>query len=180
MVYFYDIINMTKYCVYFHIKPIKNEVFYVGIGDIKRPYQTRSRNKHWKYLVNKYGYIIKIIHENLSWDKACELEIKYINEFGRKDLKLGPLVNKTNGADGTIGIKYKKRKPLSKEHKESIKLKLTGRKHSSETLIKLSKPRKPLSNKTKSKISLSLQGKKHDEHRISKMRETLIKTLNNK
>ena len=83
---------MTKYCVYFHINPIKNEVFYVGIGNIKRPYQTRSRNKHWKHVVNKYGYIIKIIHENLSWDKACELEIKYINEFGRKDLKLGQLV----------------------------------------------------------------------------------------
>lgn len=95
---------MNNICVYFHINPIKQEVFYVGIGlSGIRPYKLSSRTKHWKNIVKKYGYDVVIIHDNLTYDEASELEIKYIKQIGRHDKGLGPLVNNTDGGDGIRG-----------------------------------------------------------------------------
>jgi len=144
---------MNNQCIYLHINTVKQEIFYVGKGDINRPYQTRSRNKHWKNITNKYNYQIIIIHENLSWNEACNLEINYINQIGRNDLKLGTLTNLTNGGDGTIGVKLNKpRKPLSQEHKDSIRNTLSGRKHLKTSIDKI---KSSLTGKTKSKLTRS-------------------------
>jgi hypothetical protein len=89
--------------VYFHVNPIKQEVFYVGMGGPHRPHDPGKRNNWWEKIVNKYGYDVIIIHENLSWDEACKLEMKYIKQIGRRDLGLGPLVNMTDGGDGAFG-----------------------------------------------------------------------------
>jgi ribosomal protein S25 len=86
-----------KTLVYFHRRKDNNEVFYVGIGNEYRPESNKSRNKYWHNIVNKIGYDIEIVHTNLSWEEACELEKKYIKQFGRKDLGLGNLVNMTDG-----------------------------------------------------------------------------------
>ena len=59
----------NKYCVYFHINPLKNEIFYVGIGSVKRAH-SKSRSKWWKNIVSKYGYIIDIIETDLTWSEA--------------------------------------------------------------------------------------------------------------
>lgn len=82
------------------------DIFYVGIGDEKRPYQKGKgrRSNWWNNIVNKYGVpITTIIHENLSWVEASSLEIFYIAKIGRADLGLGPLINLTNGGDGVKG-----------------------------------------------------------------------------
>jgi hypothetical protein len=63
----------------------------------------------------------KIIEDNLNWTDACELEKQLITEYGRYDLGLGPLVNMTDGGDGTNGIIY------TKERNEKISKTLTGR-----------------------------------------------------
>lgn len=95
---------MNNICVYFHINPIKQEVFYVGIGlSGIRPYRLSSRTKLWKNIVKKYGYDVIIIHDNLTYEEASELEIKYIEQIGRRDKGLGPLVNNTSGGDGIRG-----------------------------------------------------------------------------
>ena len=39
--------------IYFHINPIKNEIFYVGIGINNRAYKKISRNKFWHNIVIK-------------------------------------------------------------------------------------------------------------------------------
>lgn len=103
------------YCVYFHINKITNEVFYVGIGNRKRPYSKRSRSIFWKNIVAKYGYSVEVVHENLSFDEACELEVRYINNFGRLDIGTGILVNLTNGGEGSDGYHH------SEESKNKIK-----------------------------------------------------------
>lgn len=95
-----------NYCVYLHINEHSNEVFYVGIGTEKRPFSKRSRSDFWKRVVEKYGYSVKIIHSNLTFEQACELEIKYINEYGRIDIGTGTLVNLTNGGEGSDGYKH--------------------------------------------------------------------------
>jgi len=117
-----NVIKINKNtCVYFHINPIKQEIFYVGIGNKKRPYVKGDRVNYWHRIVKKYGYNVIIIHENLTWSEACELEIKYIKQIGRKDLGLGTLINMTDGGDGTHGHK------LSEETKKKISESLKGR-----------------------------------------------------
>lgn len=118
---------MRNKCLYFHINPLKNEIFYVGIGSYRRPYIKSHRSSFWNNMVSKYGYIVDIVHSDLTSDEACELEIQYIKRIGRRDLGLGPLVNMTNGGDGTFGVtpwnKGKsgyKNKPCSEDRKAKI------------------------------------------------------------
>lgn len=121
---------MADNCVYFHINPVKQEVFYVGIGNLKRPYKTEGRNIHWKRLTNKYGYSVIILHEGLTWEEAEQLEKKYITQIGRKDLREGTLVNMTNGGDGGATWTGKTRPQetrdkISKGHKGKIVSQIT-------------------------------------------------------
>ena len=100
--------------VYFHRRKDTGEVFYVGYGSIKRPTAKDGRSEFWWNIVNKIGYDVEIVHTDLTWEEACKLEIKYIKEFGRRDLGLGNLVNMTDGGDGLTNITKKTRTKLSK------------------------------------------------------------------
>lgn len=67
--------------VYIHKKKNSNEVFYVGIGEFeKRAYSKDSRNRWWKFIVNKYDYDVEITHKDLIWEEACVIE-KYLISF---------------------------------------------------------------------------------------------------
>jgi len=93
------------FCVYQHIRPDTNEVFYVGIGNILRPNKKVSRNKYWYNIVKSNpNYKIEILFENQTWDFCCQKEIELIKLYGRKDLCQGSLVNMTNGGDGSSGL----------------------------------------------------------------------------
>lgn len=115
------------FVVYKHIRLDTNEVFYIGIGKLSRAYQKGSRNIHWTRIVELAGYRVEIIHEGLTWEEACEYEVKYIKEFGRRDLGTGPLVNMTDGADGKVGYKFSEES--KKKIGESNKGKLVGEKN---------------------------------------------------
>ena len=52
--------------LYFHINPLRNEIFYVGIGSKARAYSKDSRNRFWKFLVSKYGFIVNIVAEKCN------------------------------------------------------------------------------------------------------------------
>jgi len=117
---------MVNIVLYQHRKLDTNEIFYIGIGNIKRPYNKRMRSKFWNRIVNKHGYVIEIIHTNLSWKEACELEKEYISLYGRLDLKNGILCNMTNGGEGANGV------IVSKETKDKLSKIRKGRKQSKE------------------------------------------------
>jgi hypothetical protein len=86
--------------VYRHLKP-DGTTFYVGIGVAKkRAYSKHGRNKHWHNVVNKYGYEVEVLTKNIDYETAKELEVILISHYGRKDLKLGKLVNLTDGGEG--------------------------------------------------------------------------------
>lgn len=87
-------------CVYLHLNPDTKQPFYVGIGNIKRPYIKIGRSKEWKEYVQKYGCEISIFAENLSWADAIELEKAFIEKFGRVNIGTGILLNKTCGGEG--------------------------------------------------------------------------------
>ena len=72
--------------VYKHLKKDTNEVFYVGEGNLTRPFTMTSRNQHWHNVVNKYGYDIEIVKGGLSKEEALQLEYEMITEIGLDNL----------------------------------------------------------------------------------------------
>lgn len=89
--------------VYVHTKKGTDEVFYVGIGGLpERAYSKSKRTDIWKKVVKKYGYDIKIIHNDISWEEACAIE-KYLIAFYGRLGDGGCLVNFTEGGGGTYG-----------------------------------------------------------------------------
>jgi hypothetical protein len=145
--------------VYKHTRMDNGLPFYIGIGKtIKRAKSKSERNKYWHNIVNKYGYNIEILHTNISWEEACELEKQYIKQYGRSDLGLGPLVNMTDGGDGISNISDITREKMSK-----CKI---GKKASDETKRKLSK--------SKTGINNPFFNKKHTDFTIKKMSEIKI------
>jgi len=157
--------------VYKHLRKDNNDVFYIGIGlskNFKRAYSKCNRNNYWKNIVNKVDYIIEIIHTNITWEEACNIEIKLIKEYGRKDLNEGELVNMTNGGDGIVGLiqtdehrrknsEANKGRPKSTKHIEKFK----NRIQSDETKRKISLKNKGriCTDETKRKISDKLKNK---------------------
>ena len=102
--------------VYQHRRKDTLEIFYIGIGsNLDRAYHKASRNRHWKNIVKKFGYIIEILHENISWEEACKIEQDLIKLYGRKDLREGFLVNKTDGGAGATRLIH------SDEYKKKLK-----------------------------------------------------------
>mgnify|MGYP003647945207 FL=1 len=143
-------------CLYLHIKPESKEVFYVGIGNSKRPHTKSGRSRWWRGVVDKYGYDVIILADNLSWDDACEKEIYLIDYYGRKNLGKGTLVNMTDGGDGTKG------KIVSEETKAKMSAAKKGRKFSDEHKAKLSAANtgKIMSKEARAKISAAQKGNK--------------------
>lgn len=113
---------MNDTCVYLHKKP-NGDVFYVGIGNTKRPFWKFRDNPHWTNVVKKYpDYIIEIFQENLDWKTACEIEINLISKYKRK-IDGGNLCNITLGGDGVKGLKH------SEKTKEKLRALSTGNKN---------------------------------------------------
>lgn len=130
--------------VYFHINPLKNEVFYVGIGSLKRAYDKGSRNRFWKALVSKYGFIVDVVESGLSLEKAKEIEILYIKKIGRRNLNRGTLVNLADGGEGKNGSKEsdetkQKKSDYWKKYYEKNSSHNLGKKHTKEVNLKKGK-----------------------------------------
>lgn len=104
--------------VYVHRKSTSGEVFYVGKGKDKRAWDTSDRGSHWDRTAKKHGYTVEIIASGLQEWYAMELEIDMIAYYGRMDLNLGKLINKTDGGDGMSGYIYSE-ETLSKMKKSS-------------------------------------------------------------
>jgi hypothetical protein len=89
--------------VYIHRKKTTKEVFYVGKGKFNRAYEKTSRNKFWRSIVLKHGFIVEFVETGLQEWYAFELEQNLISYYGRRDCGEGSLVNATEGGEGTTG-----------------------------------------------------------------------------
>jgi hypothetical protein len=137
---------MNEYYVYTHLNPITKEVFYVGIGKGNRAWnQWSGRNKFWENYVNKYGFEVELISENLTRKQAEKIEINLIAELGRRQIdEGGTLVNRSSGGEGSTGYTHteeykqklsetrkgkctRKERQLSKETREKISQKIKQR-----------------------------------------------------
>lgn len=129
------------------------EVFYIGIGSRKRSIDKNRRSLFWKNIVNKHGYTIEILANNLSVEDAFELEIFLISLYGRRDNNTGILVNLTDGSEGSFKV------IVSEERKEKMRIINTGKKLTDEHKKKIGIANKgkkfPLLDRTKQKEKVS-------------------------
>lgn len=122
--------------VYIHRKKTNHEIFYVGLGDAKRPYNKNKRSISWMNTYKKHGRYVEVLYTELSLEDACDIEMDLIELIGRRDLGLGTLVNMTNGGEGTQGFEpWNKGKEMDQSYKDNIKKfhkGMTGKKMSTE------------------------------------------------
>jgi hypothetical protein len=145
--------------------------YYVGKGQGDRAWR-----KHTYHKVPSKDKIL-ILESNLTEELAFQLEKKYIQQYGRKDIGTGILRNMTDGGDGAMGYKHsdeaKKKiaqarlgkptnlgKLMSDEQKEKLRQHNLGKIVAEETGKKISKakkgkPGKPRSEETKAKMRAS-------------------------
>jgi hypothetical protein len=136
---------MEQYYVYTHLNPTTKEVFYVGIGKGNRAWnQWAGRNKFWENYVNKYGFEVELIAENLTRKQAGKIEMELIAHLGRRQIdEGGTLVNRSTGGDGgSVGYTH------TEEYKQKLSVDRTG---------KCTRKERQLSEETRKKISQKLQ-----------------------
>lgn len=170
-------------CVYFHLTPGENRVFYIGIGSIKRAKEfNASRNKHWKKIVAEHGKpTVLILAKNLTIDEAVRWEKFWIKHHG-----LDRLANISPGGDSVIGFtvpeeirqqisKTLKGRKLSKEHIENVANALRGKKRNSETVKKIAliNTGKKRSNEAKQNMRNGQLGKTRSEDHKRKISEAM-------
>ena len=148
--------------------------YYIGKGKDNRVNQTHSE------LVTLPPPDRRLIlKKGLSEEEAFKHEVYMIHVIGRKDLGLGPLLNRTNGGDGTSGWvmpdETKEKIRVSKIGVKRPDMEGTGNPMRREDVAKrvsnskLGKPRDP---ETKTKISNSLRGRKTSEETKQKQRDS--------
>lgn len=130
---------MKEHCIYFHYKN-DGTVFYVGQSNgLRRPYSKSGRSGLWKKMVKKHGLSVSIIHSLLTKQEANDLEIKYIKQFGRINIKTGTLVNFTDGGDGGLGyVASEETRHKMSESRSGANNPMFGKKFSEETKLKMS------------------------------------------
>lgn len=159
-------------CVYQHKKP-NGDVFYVGIGNEKRPYSKLKRNKFWENVVNKHpNYLIEILHTNLNWDEACEIERELIKFYGRK-IDGGVLCNITLGGDGSNGLIHTEKTKKILKKKSTGNKNCVGFKHNEITRFNMSQSHigKKIPMEVRKKISeshMGREGRQSDKENIKK------------
>tara|TARA_R110000796_G_scaffold242194_1_gene364184 strand:+ start:376 stop:720 length:345 start_codon:yes stop_codon:yes gene_type:complete len=86
--------NNKDKVVYIHKRKKDGQVFYVGMGSIKRPYSFTNRNSMWKKYVEKNGKPeVQIVKGYLTKEEAYKLETKLIIKYGLRIYGKGYLVN---------------------------------------------------------------------------------------
>lgn len=113
--------RVRKYFVYQHIRVDYDTIFYIGIGTqprngllYERAYTSWGRNPSWKGVARFTNYRVEIVAEFDTREEAESLEKLLIAKYGRKDLGLGPLTNRTDGGEKVKAPRTKTKSDASK------------------------------------------------------------------
>lgn len=158
--------------VYFHFIPGSLFPFYIGKGRRKRAWEKHGRNKWWQSIVDKYGYEVRIVQDNLTEEQAFEQEKLWIVSHKQQGITLS---NITDGGEGQSGRKSENSARWGKKHssetRKKISERLQGRKLTQSQIdgikIRMRGNKFALgykaSEETKLKKSLKLRGMKRSE-----------------
>jgi hypothetical protein len=100
--------------VYGHYKADTGELFYIGKGTGKRAWARDSRNAHWQNIVNKHGFVVKVLEDGMTDGQAYIREKELIAEVG-----LSNLTNVREGGDNPTSADVK-RMYENEEYKKKI------------------------------------------------------------
>ena len=162
--------------VYIYRDPSRgNEPFYVGKGFNKRAYVHLKRTDRHPFTYrlakmkrNGIEPHIEIIRCN-NEEVAFAAEVLSIRVLGRKDLGLGPLVNMTDGGEGTSGYRHTEetRQNMSDAQKGENNS-FYGKSHSNEHCKKISNAQKGKSHSVESRQKMSDAQKGENNHNFGK------------
>ena len=166
-------VNPNRFYTYAYLREDRTP-YYIGKGQRNRAYIEGGRCVK----LPKDKSRIILLKQNLTEEESFKHEKYMIAVFGRKDLGTGILHNKTDGGEGTSGLKFSDeskrklsdmRQNVSKETRQKRSISLRGnsnrkdKPHSEETKRKLSKLNKGENNPN--------YGKHHSEEAKKKMSE---------
>ena len=135
--------------VYVHRRATDGRVFYVGKGKGNRYKSSSVRNRHWKFVADKHGFISDIVMRFNDEQCAFSFERALIKHYGKENL-----CNYSDGGEGSSGV------VVSEETRKKLSLAMTGKKRSDAMKAKMSKL------KTGNKYSL---GKTHSDESKKRM-----------
>lgn len=117
-----------RYFLYRHLRNDTGQPFYIGIGskplgivypstEYERAYSFSDRTSYWLNIVNKHGYTVEILFEDLTFEEVEAKEIEFIALYGREDTGKGILVNLTDGGGGRKNyVTQESTKELLRQH----------------------------------------------------------------
>jgi len=198
--YVYALLDTSKPGIYVYGDLVfYYEPFYIGKGTDNRDYHS-AFDRHNSFKKNKIKSLnkknIKVlsikVFEDLNEQDSFNIETSIIKKIGRRDLKLGPLTNLTDGGEGRTNIivsdetknkisKTKKSQNLHNKHTESTKTHLRkinqgennpmfGKHHTEQV--------KEEQSLRVSGTNHPMFGKKHDEKTLKKIKENRNKNVN--
>ena len=158
------------YTYIYFTKDDKSIPTYVGKGkgrryeDHLKPYCKTLFGRHVKNQIAKGIHPVCLITEHATEQIAFAEEIRLIALYGRQDLGLGPLLNLTNGGDGSSGHKCPQhvKDQKSKDYK--------GRRFyiaTDETKARMSESRRKrvITEETRNKLRATMTGKKRGPYK---------------
>jgi NUMOD3 motif len=182
---------LCNFYTYIYLNPLKSgnytykgfvtffyEPFYVGKGFGNRIYKHLKETEEGTDNLHKYRTIQKIrrsgkepivikITENLDEKCAHCFEKFLIKLIGRDDLDLGPLLNLTDGGEGSVNMSEEVKKRIGKIQRGRVHTKEHKQKNRESQLGRIP------SEETRKKRSKSLKGKKYTYEHRQKIREGL-------
>lgn len=181
MYYVYVLLDSSKPGSYQYDKFIFDyEPFYIGKGKgyrikntIKDVRDDSFKSKKIRKLLSLNIEIISLkLYEDLTEKDAFEKEIYMIDKIGRINLNKGPLVNTTNGGEGSSGFVYTEEVLIKRSISQTgDKNGFYGKKHTKEVKEKHSK--------LVSGDSHPMYGKKHKEETIDKLKKHRLENISN-
>jgi hypothetical protein len=164
---------MNNFYIYSHIRKTDGKCFYIGKGKGNRYKNIIGRNQYWHNVVNKYGFETKILVNNISEEKAFELESYFCEQIGYENLCNLRKENGWGGWSHTEESKLKQSLAMSgKTHTQETKNKISlSKKGQANTLGKTWKYKHPRTQENKDKISKTLSGKPKSKTHIENMKQ---------
>jgi hypothetical protein len=108
--------------------------------------------------------ILIILDGEFDWEFLCKLEIEFIKIIGRRDKKIGPLSNHSDGGEGVIGNYGELNPYFGKTHPQSVRYKMSLK-------VKAAYSRPEYRNK----LSIIRRNTERSDHTKLKTTESLLK-----